>query len=129
MPEKTYFLCSKQVVEIFKPSDASKPFKSGWTIDKDEDFFVAVLDYDAVRKYYDEVIEPQDDAIDFWAGECCEGTMDISKITIAGCKRYGLFVEIERVLNLTAVRNQAMVIKNLSMKYGVTPVEFINKIA
>ncbi len=129
MPGPTYFLCSKPVVEIFKPSDVSKPFKSGWTIDKEDDFFVALLDGDAVRKYYAEVIEPQCDHVDFWAGECCEGTIDISKITIAGCKRYGLFVEIERVLNLTAVRNQAMVIKNLSMKYGVTPIEFINKIA
>lgn len=134
MSDLKYLLCSKPVIDIFTPAVYSKPFKSGYDFDKDEFYFVALLDCDAVEKYYNEIVEPFNEKsdepdIDFWTRECCAGSMDVTKITIKNARKNGLFVEIERKLNLTNEKNRALVIHNLSAKYGLTPIELINKIA
>lgn len=131
--ESIYFLCSKAVIDHFPEVEHSKPFKSGYDFEKDDNYYVAVLDFKKVDKYYKDVIEPFNEKsnviIDFWCRECIPGSMDVSKITLAAAKRSGLFVEIENKLNLTAERNKAMTIYNLSKKYNCTPIELINKIS
>lgn len=130
-----YFLCSKAVVEQFKPQEVSKPFKSGYEFEKEEEYFVAQLDYAKVRRYYKEHVEPVEketifDGNYFWAREVVPGTMDISKITLKGIRENGLFLELERIVGLTTERNRAMCIFNLTEKFGCkNPIEFINKIA
>ena len=54
--------------------------------------------------------------------------MDVSKITLKNIREDGLMVTIENTLDLTQVNNIAMVIYNLSKKYNVTPIEFINNL-
>jgi hypothetical protein len=54
--------------------------------------------------------------------------MDVSKVTISGAKKDGLFVEIEQKIGITSGKNVAMAIQNLSEKYKCNPIEFINKI-
>jgi len=131
--DKRYFLCSSSVIEHFPKFEHSKPFKSGYTFDKDDYYYIAVIDIDRVSNYSVDVIEPFNEKsniqnIDFWCRECVGGTMDASKITIAGMKRKGVFVEIEDKTSLTTEYNQAMVIFNLSRKYNCTPIELIEKV-
>lgn len=71
-----YFLCSKAVVEQFKPQEVSKPFKSGYEFEKEEEYFVAQLDYAKVRRYYKEHVErlkkkPFLTAVIFGHGKLC----------------------------------------------------------
>lgn len=123
-----YYLCSKSVVDIFKPFEVSKPFKSGYP-NSNEDYFVAWLNFDEVDRYYkanEEKILNSDD--NFFARECVPGQMDESKIKIKHIKKYGLLKEIESELSITSFKNVAMVIHNLSERERCTPVEFINKI-
>lgn len=54
--------------------------------------------------------------------------MDVSKITFKDIREDGLMVTIENTLDLTQVNNIAMVIYNLSEKFKVTPIEFINNL-
>lgn len=122
---ENYFLCSKAVVDFINPTKVSKPFKSGYSFDKDEDYFVAVFDFNIINERYNNLTE--DESVDFWCKEIVPGTMDVSSITLKGIKEWGLLMQIEMKLNLTSIRNIAMVIYNLSEKYNCTPIEFINK--
>ena len=123
-----YYLCSKSVVDIFKPFEVSKPFKSGYADDND-DYFVAWLNFEEVDRYYqaneDDILNSEDN---FLARECVPGQMDVSKLKLNRMKKNGLRVEIENVLSITSLKNIAMVIHNLSEREKCTPVEFINKI-
>lgn len=122
-----YYLCSKSVVEKFKPFEVSKPFKSGYA--EDEEYFVAWLHFEEIDRYYqaneDEILNSEDN---FFARECVPGQMDISKLKLNRMKKNGLRVEIENVLSITSLKNIAMVIHNLSVREKCTPLEFINKI-
>lgn len=122
-----YFLCSKTVIDAFPDIEHSKPFKSGYKFELDEEYYVALLDFEKVEKYYNDDIN-NNNYIDFWCRECVGGTMDVSKITLKGAKNKRLFIEIEEKIGLTTERNQAMTIYNLSEKHNCTPIEFINKI-
>ena len=129
----SFYLCSKAVIEHFIDVEHSKPFKSGYKHDLDDEYYVALLNFDKVEEYFINVIEPfnvknHNDIIDFWCRECVAGQMDVSKITLKGAKQNGLFVEIEQKLGLTNEKNRAMTIFNLSEKYNCTPIELINKI-
>lgn len=125
---KEYFLCSKAVIDYFPDVEKSKPFKSGYRFDKGDCYYVAVIDFPKVDSFY-KANEERLLLEDFWCRECHAGSMEVDKITIAGCKRNGLFKEIENKIGLTTERNQAMTIYNLSQKYNCTPIEFINRIA
>lgn len=122
-------MCSKSVVEKFKPFEVSKPFKSGYADDND-DYFVAWLNFEEVDRYYkaneDDILNSED--YFFIARECVPGQMDVSKLKLNRMKKNGLRVEIENVLSITSLKNIAMVIYNLSEREKCTPVEFINKI-
>lgn len=123
-----YYLCSKSVVEIFKPFEVSKPFKSGYADDKEE-YFVAWLNFEEVDRYYqanEEKILNSDD--EFYCRECVPGQMDVSKLSMKGIKKNGLLFEIEDKLSITSFKNVAMVIEKLAFENKCTPVEFINKI-
>lgn len=123
---EAYFLCSESLIRIFPTFEHSKPFKSGF-IGDDEDNYVALICFADVEKYYAEnenVLEFEN----FWCRECVAGTMDVSKITLAGMRRNGIFSEINEKLNITTNKNIAMVIFELSRKYCCTPIELINKI-
>lgn len=124
MKTQNYFLCSKSVVDIMKPTEVSKPFKSGYEWEDDE-YFIAILDFKKVNEEYKE-----DDPMfkDFWCRECSSGSMDVSKITLSGMKKTGVFVEIEWKIGLTTERNIAMTILELSKKFNCTPIELINKV-
>lgn len=123
-----YYLCSKSVVDLFKPFEVSKPFKSGYADDND-DYFVAWLNFEEVNRYYqanEEKILNSDD--NFFARECVPGQMDIQKLKLNRLKKTGLLCEIDFQLSITSFKNVAMVIQNLSERERCTPVEFINKI-
>ncbi|SHG28035.1 hypothetical protein [Flavobacterium johnsoniae] len=129
---KNYYLCSQAVIDFAKPTDVSKPFKSGYEWDQDN-YYVANIDFEIVEKHFKEVIKPHNQSsaepdIDFWCRECVAGTMNDSKISLKQAKEKGLFVEIENKLNITAERNRAMTIYNLAESRGITPVDLINRI-
>jgi hypothetical protein len=130
-----YYLCSKAVIEHFPNLERSKPFKSGYEHDKEDEYYIVLTEnFGAISKYYDEVIQPFNqkstiDDIDFWLRECCASQLDASSITKKECRELGVFVAIERELNLTNERNRAYAIFSISQAYGLTPIEFINKIA
>lgn len=124
---ENYFLCSKAVVDFAKPTEVSKPFKSGYQHDKEENYFVAVLDFDKMEEHYDKLTEDEQDK--FWLKELTPGLMDVSTLSIKLMKENGLFFEIERKIGLTSTRNQAMTIHNLSEQFGCSPVEFINRVS
>ena len=122
----SYFLCSKKVIEFAKPSIISKPFKSGYSFDLDEDYYIAVIDFEIVENHYNNLSPEKQE--DFWLRELVPGTMDVSTITLKGLKKNGLFQEIEHKVGLTTYKNRAITIYNLCEKYNCTPIEFINKI-
>jgi hypothetical protein len=128
----SYFLCSKVVIEHFPNNEHSKPFKSGYSYDLEYEYYVALLDWLEIEKYYKEVIEPfnlkSHVEIDFWCRECAPGQIDISKITLSSARKNGLFVEAENKTRLTNEKNRAMIIFNLAEKFNCTPIELINKI-
>lgn len=124
MKTPNYFLCSKELIDVIKPTEVSRPFRSGYSWD-DAMYFIALLDFDKVKEVYEVGKSGYDD---FWCRECVGGTMDVSEITLRGARKNGLFVEIERKIGLTTERNIAMTIKELSDRFNCTPIEFINKI-
>lgn len=121
-----FFICGESVLKHFPQFKYSKPFKSGFVNDVDNNY-VALLNFDSIDKYYQEH-EEELDAENFWCRECVPGTMDVSKITISGMRRNGIFYEISERINLTNDGNQAMTICELARKYNCTPIELINKI-
>jgi hypothetical protein len=118
-----YFFCSEPVIAHFKPFEVSKPFKSGYSWDKDN-YYVAWLNFEECEKFYKEVLKEK---TDFSLHECVPGSMDVSTISMRSAKKYGLLSEIEEKIGLTVEMNIAMTIHNLSQKYNCTPVELINK--
>ena len=124
--DKTFFLCSENLIKYFKTSKHSRPFKSGFENDNDN-YYVALLDFNEVDTYYQEHQNNLKNE-DFWCRECVPGHMNVSKITLSGMRKNGIFAEIRWKLDLTAIRNQAMTIHNLSEKFNCTPIELINKI-
>ena len=129
-----YILCSQAVIDHFKPTECSKPFRSGYDFDVDDAYYVAKIDVLEAETYYDTVIEPYNEKsrvndIDFWFRTCNPGSMDDTKVTLKDCRKYGLFRAIEHATSLTNESNRAMVICNLAEKFNCTPIEFINKIA
>lgn len=123
-----YFLCTKSVVEIFKPFEVSKPFKSGYT-DDNYDYFVAWLHFKEVDRYYqDNEYEILNSDEEFFCRECVPGQIDVSEMKIKDIKKNGLFFEIWEQFYLSQPKNKAMIIYNLSEREKCTPVEFINKI-
>jgi hypothetical protein len=122
----TYFICSKKVVDFAKPTEISKPFKSGYQHDLNNEYFIAVVDFDKIEEHYNQLSDDEQD--DFWLQELITGTMDVSEITLKGLKENGIFFEIERIIGLTTTKNRAMTINNLSEKFNCNPIEFINKI-
>lgn len=128
-----YFFCSQAIVDQFKPQEVSKPFKSGFQMDGDTPHYIAWLDFDEVNKYYDEVIEPNNDDpekedIDFWCHEIVPGQMDVENIDLEQAQLMGLLWEIQFRTGLTKTNNQAMTICNLAEREGLNPIELINKI-
>lgn len=123
---KNYYLCSQSVIGIMNPVEVSNQFKSGYDYDKEDNYFIAVLDFEKVEEQYNKL--PEEQQYYFWCREIVPGTMDVSNITIEGIKRNGLFKEIELKTGLSTERNQAMVIHNLSKKYNCSPIAFIGRI-
>lgn len=124
--KKDYFLCSEAVIDIIKPEEYSLPFKSGYEFDKDDNYYIAVLNFEEIEDKAQNALRGNDD---FWLKELVPGLMDVSDLTLKGIKENGLFSEIESNLGLTATRNQAMTIYNLAKQYSQTPIEFINEYA
>lgn len=129
----TYFLCSKALIEHFPEVEYSKPFKSGYNHDFEDEYYVAILNWPDIEGYWENIINPYNERskvadIDFWCRECVPGQMDVSKITLSECRLNGLFVEIEAKIGLTSEKNRAMTIFNLAEKFNCTPIQFINKI-
>lgn len=131
---KSYYLCSSEVIKRFPHFEHSKPFKSGFCNEENESYYIALLNFDEIEKYYNEVIEPinedinSEEFIDFWCRELVPGQMDVDKFTLKSIKKNGLLYEISDKLHLTATRNQAMTIYNLAKKFNCNPIEFIEKI-
>ena len=123
MNDKSYYLCSSEVVRRFPKELKSKPFKSGFRGDRCK-YYVALLDFEEVKKSYEK--RPNNH---FWARECVGGLMEVHNFILKRIKENGLFMEILDILSLGSKENQAMVIYNLACKYNCTPIEFINKIA
>lgn len=121
----TFFICGEKVIQAFPECEHSKPFKSGFENDDDNNY-VAILDFDKVEQHYNKL--PEDEQEDFWCRECVPGQMDVSKFTLSGMRKNGIFAEIRWKLDLTATRNQAMTIFNISEKFNCTPIQLINKI-
>lgn len=74
-----YFICSKKVIDFAKPTEVSKPFKSGYLNDKEDEYFIAVLNFDVCESHYNNLTDYEQ--YDFWLQELVSGTMDVSKIT------------------------------------------------
>jgi len=121
-----YFLCSKKVVDFAKPENISKPFKSGWKFDKNSEYFIAILNFQEIENHYNQLSKKEQD--DFWCQEIVAGTMDVSKIKLKNLKENGIFFEIENVIGLTTIKNQAMIICNLAEKFNCNPIELVNRI-
>lgn len=121
----TFFICSEKVINCFPECKRSKPFKSGFENDNDNNY-VAILDFEKVEKHYNQLQEDEQDS--FWCRECVPGQMDVSKFTLSRMRKNGIFAEISLKLDLTLEKNQAMTIFNLSEKFKCTPIELINKI-
>lgn len=116
--EKSYFLCSEELIKQFPEFECSKPFKSGYEYDTDN-YYIALIDFQKVSDYYQKHIND-----DLWCRECVPVTMDVSKISLND--KNGLFIEIERKLGLTKENNRAMAIYNLSKLYKCNPIELVN---
>lgn len=121
-----YFLCSKKVVDFAKPINLSKPFKSGWKFDKNSEYFIAILNFQEIENHYNQLSKKEQD--DFWCQEIVAGTMDVSKIKLKNLKENGIFFEIENVIGLTTIKNQAMTIYKLAEKFNCNPIELVNRI-
>lgn len=122
---KTFFICSEKVIQAFPEYEHSKPFKSGFGNDNNDNY-VALLDFEKVKQHYNQLLEYEQD--EFWCRECVPGQMDVSKFTLSGMRKNGIFKEIEKKLDLTTIKNQAMTIFNLAQKFNYTPIQLINKI-
>ncbi|EJL66287.1 hypothetical protein [Flavobacterium sp. CF136] len=132
--DANYYFCSQAVVDQFKPEQVSKPFKSGFQIDGYTPHYVAWLNWDEVKKHYDEVVVPNkekdyDAYSNFWAQELVPGQMYVKDIDLEQAKLFGLLWEIELKTGLTKTNNQAMTIYNLTEREGLNPIDLINKIA
>jgi hypothetical protein len=129
-----YYLCSSAVIEHFPDLKKSKPFKSGYSFENDEKYYVIETDsHDAIKKYYDSVIQPYNAksnvSIDFWTREICNSQIDEAKRgCLTKCRQHGVFVAIENLWNLTKENNRAYAIFRMAEYYALNPIEFINKV-
>lgn len=130
-----YYLCSDAVVKHFPELERSKPFISGYDHDKDDVYYIiATYEWEKLFDYYERVIAPFNeksnvDDIDFWLRECCNSQVDEApKGCITKCRSNGIFKAIENVWGLTNERNRAYSIYKMSEYYGVTPIEFVNRV-
>jgi len=126
MKTEDYFLCSQEVIDAFPDCEHSRPFKSGFKNDDDNNY-VAILDFDKVEQLYNQL--PEDEYNNFWCRECVAGQMDVSKFTLSAMRKNGIFEEILCKLDLATAKNQAMTIFNLAKKFNCTPIQLINKIS
>lgn len=125
----TFFLCSEPVIDFYKPTFVSKPFKSGYKSEKKEKYYIALINsFEDIEAWYNNLEKSEENWINVWCQELVPGLMDVSKFTLAGLKRNGVFVEIENKLGLTTEKNIAMTLYNLSEKFNCTPIELIDKI-
>ncbi len=123
-----YYLCSKAVIDFFKPFEVSKPIISGYDWDKDDSYFVAWLNFVEVDTYYNSEFISASDLQDFSCWECVEGTMEVDKISLSKARKNGFYVEMENKVGLTLDKNRAMVIRNMADYRSITSVELINLI-
>lgn len=130
-----YFLCSKSVIEHFPNLVKSKPFKSGFDFEKEDEFYIIETnEFDVIEKYYMNVIKPFNEKsnisdIDFWLRECCDSQLELPKKgSITKCRRLGFFAAISQIWNLTNAKNQAYAIFKMSDYYGLNPIEFVNRV-
>lgn len=122
----SYFLCSQDVVDTFKPFEVSKGFVSGYDDgDRDNLNYVAWLNFSEVQKYYDEHKIDETDR-NFWLQEFSGGLMDVTSIKLKDLKN-NTFLEIERTLGLTTTKNIALTLNELCSNYGMNPIAFVNK--
>lgn len=134
---KQYFLCSSIVVEQLPEliTEKSNPFKSGYDWDNEDYYVFETSQYKKIADYYDKVIapdvekNPESKNQNWWLRGCTWSQLDASMITKKQCKELGLFVAIERELNLTKETNRAYAIYSLAQKYNCSPIEFINSIS
>lgn len=71
----TYFICSKKVIDFALPTEVSKPFKSGYCKD-DDDNYIAVLDFETCELHYNQLSDDEQD--DFWLQELVSGTTGLA---------------------------------------------------
>lgn len=131
----TYYLCSAEVVKHFPDLERSKPFKSGYEHDTEDVYFIiGTYEYEKLFDYYERVIAPFNeksnvDDIDYWLRECTDSQIDEApKGCITKCRAYGIFRAIEAVWNLTNEKNRAFAIHKMSEYYGLTSIEFVNRV-
>lgn len=125
--EKTFSICTELVVKLLKPTEVSKPFKSGYIYDKNINYYIAVLNYSECKKIYNSL--PEEQQILFSVIELEPGLIGVSKITLTGMNKNGIHREITHITCLAKDRHIAMILYNLSKKYDCSPIEFINKIS
>ena len=124
-----YYLCSKAVIDFFKPFEVSKPITSGYDWDKEEDLtYVAWINFAEVDTYYNSEFVSASDLQNFSCWECIEGNIEVDKISISKAKKNGFYVEMENKVGLTLDKNRAMIIRNMADSRNITPVELINLI-
>lgn len=133
----SFFLCSEAVVQHFPDVIKSKPFKSGYVHEKDDNFYIIHISnqkFDMICEYYNTVIEPFNDnsrhtTIDFWLRECTDSQLEEpSKRCMQSCRDNGVFVTLFDLYGLSNESNQAFGIWKMANMYGLTPIEFINKV-
>jgi len=120
----SYFLCSEQVFNLFQEFEYSIGFEGGYKHDE-EIYRIGLVNFVKINEFY--ILNDGDSFTNFWCRECVSGSMDVSKISLSGIKKNGIFLEMENKIGLTTETNRAMAIKNLSEKFGLNPIEFIDK--
>lgn len=66
---KKYYLCSAIVVDLNPSFIKSKPFKSGYSFDKKENYYIIYIsdeDFDNLNNQYNSL----DESLNFWICEC-----------------------------------------------------------
>jgi hypothetical protein len=97
-------------------------------------FIIGTYEYEKLFDYYERVIAPFNeksnvDDIDYWLREICNSQLDEApKGCITKCRGNGVFRAIENVWGLTNEKNRAFAIHKMSEYYGLTPIEFVNRV-
>lgn len=120
----SYFLCSENVIKSFPKAKKSRPFKSGYDYDKDDNYYIVLIDFKEVESFYNKNY----DLLDFWVRECIDSLVDISCFEKGRLTNANLFSEIQNQLELTTETNVAYTLFKLSESEGVNPIDFINNL-